>query len=100
MTQILLFAAALFIPGTPVDNFIVQAELQGLYDEISQATLQFATASDIDEFHEVLYTPDWVFTDPEGHTRTWPEVRPDAVRTPTTFSGSDSVFRALTSMML
>jgi ketosteroid isomerase-like protein len=80
MTQILLLAAALFIPGTPIDNFMVQAELQGLYDEISQATLQFATASDIDQFHEVLYTPDWVFTDTAGHTRTWAEMRQEAVR--------------------
>ena len=50
MTAVLLLAAALFVPGASADNFVVQAELQGLYDEISQATLQFATASDVDEF--------------------------------------------------
>jgi hypothetical protein len=38
-----VFAAALFITATPVDNVAVQAELQGRYDEISQATLQLAT---------------------------------------------------------
>jgi hypothetical protein len=80
MTQALLLAAALFVPGTPADNFVVQAELQGLYDEISQATLQFTTADDIDEFHEVLFTANWVFTDPAGHKRTWPEIRQEAVR--------------------
>jgi len=80
MTAALLLAAALFVPGASADNFVVQAELQGLYDEISQATLQFATASDVDEFHEVLYTADWVFTDQAGHKRTWPEMREDAVR--------------------
>ena len=80
MTQALLLAAALFVPGAPADNFVVQAELQGLYDEISQATLQFTTADDVDEFHEVLCTADWVFTDPAGHKRTWPEMRQDAVR--------------------
>jgi hypothetical protein len=79
MTQVLLLAAALFIPGTPADTFDVQAELQGLYDEISQATLQFMTESDLDEFHEVLYTPDWVFIDTSGHEHAWADVRRGAV---------------------
>jgi hypothetical protein len=66
-------------PGTPPDTFDVKAELQGLYDEISQATLQFATAADVDEFHDVLYVPDWVFTDAAGHTQTWPDLRQAAI---------------------
>jgi hypothetical protein len=80
MTQALLLAAALLIPGTPADTFDIQAELQGLYDEISQATLQFMTESDVDEFHDVLYTSDWVFVDAAGHRHSWTEMRQDAIR--------------------
>jgi hypothetical protein len=65
--------------GTGSDRFDVQATLQGLYDEISQATLQFATGSDVDLFHQVLYTPDWVFVDATGRTQTWPQVRQAAL---------------------
>ena len=80
MPPALLLAAALIVAGPPADNFLVQAELQGLYDESSQATLQFVSASDVDEFHAVLCTADWIFTDLAGHPRTWTEMRPDAVR--------------------
>ena len=57
MTHALLLAAALLNPGTPTDTFDVRIELQALYDEISQATLQFVSESDVDLFHDVLYTP-------------------------------------------
>jgi cell division protein FtsL len=40
MTPALLVAVALLVPAAATDTFEVQAELQGLYDEISQATLQ------------------------------------------------------------
>ena len=80
MTEVLLLALTLLNPGAPPDTFDVQAELQGLYDEISQATLQFATESDVDMFHDVLYTPDWVFVDSTGHAQTWKAVRPDAIK--------------------
>jgi hypothetical protein len=79
MTQVLLLTIALLIPATPHDTFDVQAELQGLYDEISQATLQLTTESDVDLFHQVLYTPDWVFVDATGHAQTWPQVRARAI---------------------
>ena len=79
MTHALLLAAALLNPGTPTDTFDVQFKLQALYDEISQATLQFDTAMDIDDFHEVLYTPDWVLTDAAGHVQTWSDVRQAAI---------------------
>jgi hypothetical protein len=62
-------------PWTPPSTFDVQTELQGLYDEISQATLQFVTESDVDLFHDVLYTPDWVFVDATGQKYTWPQMR-------------------------
>ena len=80
MTQVLLLALTLLHPETPPDTFDVQTQLQGLYDEISQATLQFATESDVDLFHDVLYTPDWVFVDATGHTQTWPQVRVRAIQ--------------------
>jgi hypothetical protein len=80
MTSVLLLGMALLIPGDRADTFDVQAELQGLYDEISQATLQFVTASDLDVFHDVLYTRDWVFIDTTGRTHTWPEVRQQAIQ--------------------
>ena len=72
MTEVMLLTLSLLNPKAPLDRFDVQAELQGLYDEISQATLQAVTASDLDEFHDVLYTPDWVFIDMAGRTEAWP----------------------------
>ena len=80
MSPALLVAVALLIPGVSADTFEIQAELQGLYDEISQATLQVTTQSELDQFHGVLYTPDWAFTDAAGHTRTWADVREEAFR--------------------
>jgi len=68
-------------PISPHDEFSVWAELQGLYDEISQATQQFETASDVDLIHDVLYTSDWVFFDATGQRHSWLQVREEAVRT-------------------
>ena len=45
MSPALLVAVALLIPGVSADTFEIQAELQGLYDEISQATLQVTTGA-------------------------------------------------------
>jgi hypothetical protein len=61
VTEVLLLVLTMLHPGTRPDTFDLQAELQGLYDEISQATLQFESESDVDLFHEVLYTPDCRF---------------------------------------
>jgi hypothetical protein len=77
---VLALALASFTPSpAPPDLFPLQAELQGLYDEISQATLQFVSPEDADQFHSVLYTPDWVFVDPSGKRLTWPELRDQAL---------------------
>jgi hypothetical protein len=65
--------------GAPPDAFNVQTDLQGLYDEISQATLQFKTESDVDLFHDALYTPDWVFVNETGLKQTWAQMRGQAV---------------------
>ena len=80
MTEMLLLAFTVLQQGTPRDAFDVQAELQGLYDEVSQATLQFVTESDVDLFHDVLYTPDWVFVDGTGQKQTWSQVRERAIQ--------------------
>lgn len=76
MTTLLLTLALL--AGRP-DAFAVQTELQGLYDEISQATLSFVTPADVDLFHDVLYTPDFAIEDADGHALAWPQVRERAI---------------------
>ena len=62
------------------DTFDVQVELQGLYDEISQIDVPFMTQSDVDLFHDVLYTPDWVFVDALGQKQTWLQMREHAMQ--------------------
>ena len=57
----------------------VRTDLQGMYDEMSAATLQVTTPAEIDEFHAVLCTPDWVFVDREGHTHDWRDARARAI---------------------
>lgn len=68
------------VATAPARVFDTQAELQGLYDEISNATLQFVSASDVDLFHDVFYTPDWVFVDAAGHQQTWSQAREQAIQ--------------------
>ena len=72
MIGMLLLALTLPRQAIGSEAFNLGGELQGLYEEISQATLQFVTESDVDLFHDVLYTPDWVFVDAtRASTRTW-----------------------------
>jgi ketosteroid isomerase-like protein len=78
MNAVSLFTLAL-LQVAPGDLFSLRTQLQGLYDEISQATFQFDAESDIDDFHAVLYTPDWTFVDTEGRRHSWPEMRQQAV---------------------
>ena len=54
-------------------------ELQGVYDELSQAALVSHSESDIDDFHDVFYTPQWTFVDTSSSTHTWEGVRADMV---------------------
>jgi hypothetical protein len=82
-----IFALALALASVapapaPPDLFSLQAELQGLYDEISQATMQFVSVEDADQFHSVLYTPDWVFVDTAGQRQTWTQVRDQVLHAP------------------
>jgi len=58
----------------------VRADLQALYDEISQAGFQFSSATDVDLFHEVLYTSDWTFIDAAGQPRAWQDVREEVIQ--------------------
>jgi hypothetical protein len=74
MTVFLLLWLAGLQSGAP-DPFDVQSNLQGIYDELSQATMQFDTPADIDSFHHVFYTPDWVFVDAAGQRHSWAEMR-------------------------
>jgi hypothetical protein len=62
------------------DIFAVQAELQSLYDEDSAAALQFFTPQDIDDFHSVLCTADWVFLDASGQRHAWSDMRGQAAQ--------------------
>jgi hypothetical protein len=68
VSVVLLFTVTLapIAPIAPHDEFQVRAELQGLYDEISQVTQQLETASDVDLFHDLLYTSDWMFIGATG----------------------------------
>jgi len=80
MMDALLLSLTLLLSGTGPGPVAVKAEIQGLYDEISAATLQFATESDVDLFHEVLFTPDWTFIDATGKVQNWPQVRALAIQ--------------------
>jgi len=75
MFTILILTMALAAAGVPADAFETQAELQALYDEITDGTAQFAMPSDVDLFHDVRYAPDFVFVDVVGRIHTWPEIR-------------------------
>ena len=79
MTNAILLAAALLHHVPRADTFDIRAELQGLYDEMSQATLQFMSAADIDDLHAVLTTPDWVFVDETGRKHDWSQMRENAI---------------------
>jgi len=77
----IMFVAALgLLQASSPDAFDVQADLQGRYAEISQATLQFATEQDVDDFHEVMYTPDWAVTDVAGQRHEWAQLRAEALQ--------------------
>src|ERR1700733_2956450 len=80
MSVVLLLALAV-LPASSQDSFSpVHIDFQGIYDEISQATLQCASEIDIDQFHEVFYAPDWTFVDAKGQRYTWPQMRERAVQ--------------------
>jgi hypothetical protein len=74
MLNNLVLALALVYQPTPPATFDVQVELQGLYDEISQANLEFVSELDASMFHGVVCTPDWFFVDATGRKQTWQEV--------------------------
>jgi hypothetical protein len=94
-----LFLALALLQGGAQDSFSVRAELQGLYDETSQATLQFETESDVDQFHDVLCAPDWVFVDAMGQRHSWRQLREQAVESLTT-RPFDSMIQAIQKLSL
>jgi len=70
---VVLLAVALQVPSQ--DAFQIRTDIQGLYDEMAQATLQFDSPLDIDEFHSVLLTPNWTVVDDKGVRHPWSELR-------------------------
>jgi hypothetical protein len=81
------------------DTFEVQAELQGLYDEATQVMVRSMTKADVDLFHDVFCTADWVFVDLAGRTKTWADVRDHPIQPP---SGppSDSTIQRIERLAL
>jgi len=79
-----LFVALVVAVAAPRDPFLVQVDLQSLYDEDSAAELQFDTTADIDRFHEVFCTADWIFIDADGSRHLWEDVRDRAASLLTT----------------
>jgi hypothetical protein len=80
MAVLLSLVIALTSAASSPDAVSIRADLQGLYDEISQAPMQFFTESDIDTFHQVMYTDDWTWSDAAGHARPWTELRDEQVQ--------------------
>ena len=70
---------ALMLSGTPQDLFLVQSDLQALYDEINQDSLAFLQPSDLDLFHAVRFTDDWTFVDAQGQRHSWSDMRQAAL---------------------
>ena len=79
MTALLLLALSWLHPA-PTNAFDLQVQLQALYNEIDQINLRYVSPADLDLFHDVMYTPDWTFTDHAGHHQGWSEVREQAER--------------------
>jgi len=77
---VFLFLMVVGLQASAPNTFDMQSDLQGIYDELSQAAMQFGGPEDIDSFHTVFYTPDWTFVDAEGHQHPWSEKRAEAVQ--------------------
>ena len=62
-------------PDNPADvRFNVSAELQGIYDEVSQVEIPIG-ANTQDLYSSVFFTPDWTFVDLAGKRQSWAEKR-------------------------
>ncbi len=96
--NVLTAAMLMVLQAGPQSIFSIHCDLQGLYDEMSQATLTSRSAGDVDMFHEVFYTPDWTFVDTEGQRHSWAELRQQAIDALTTrpFTGMHQVIHELT----
>jgi hypothetical protein len=100
MIATLLLALALAAPqGTVQKKFETQTDLQALYDEISQLTLSFVTPGDIDDFHDVICTPDWTFVDKAGQKESWQQYRAQLVHA-LSEPKPDSVIQAIDKISL
>jgi hypothetical protein len=72
---IILTLTALLSQSPKIDLFSLQADIQGLYEDIRQTQAQSTTADDVDILHDVLYTQDWTFVDKSGQSHSWTEMR-------------------------
>ncbi|MBZ5559431.1 MAG: hypothetical protein LAO77_19340 [Acidobacteriia bacterium] len=79
--NLLVFAMLGMLQTTPQNMFSIKCDLQGLYDEIAQATLSARSAKDVDLFHDVFYTSGWLFVDGEGKRLSWTELRDQTIET-------------------
>ena len=73
MTSLLLLAS--MMSSSKLDAFSVQSDLQALYDEATQAELQFETPLDVDEYHAVRFAAGWTFVDASGTSHSWNDMR-------------------------
>jgi SnoaL-like domain len=60
------------------EAFDALMEVQALYDEISQVDVPFVTPEDFEQFHAVIYTPDFVYVDASGRKQTWADLHAPA----------------------
>jgi hypothetical protein len=71
LTMVMVMALAPAAVPQP-DTFTAETELQGLYEEISEAVMH-ATAG-VETVRPVLYSADWEFIDAAGQHQSWPQV--------------------------
>jgi len=80
MTTLLLFVMLATAQRTSAQSFADRCDLQGVYDEFSQATLSSHTPADIDLFHDVFDAPNIVIIDVHGERHDWNAIRDARVK--------------------
>ena len=72
LMMVMVMALAPALAPQP-DTFTAKTELQGLYEEISEAIMHATGGGET--VRPVLYMPDWEFIDASGQHQSWPQVR-------------------------
>src|ERR1022692_3778885 len=87
MLMMLLALALAPAKSDKPDKLTLQAQVQGLYEEISEAIMHATPAEQgVDALHSVLYTPDWEFIDDTGQHQTWQQASAAAAFHPIPFN--------------